>query len=289
MSWIIASLLMFFSSVVLYLFVRRSNQLKTPQQLNNLAMFLIPVAVYFFMAITTQVRFELSIFEYILILIQGIFFSYLGNVFSLKGIEQAPNPGYSLIISKSYVVFTSIASIFIFGAPLSFRSAIAIAIIVVFSAIIMINRNPIKKNSSRANNLWLPYTIGAFFCWGFLALSSKYLFNIGVPVLTRLIYSMMVVTVFIFGEIKVKKVNLLKISKTQVLTLLAIGIFGSGYIYFMQIGFNLTPNVGYVNAVNASSISMLTVFSIILFKDEFSWRKMIGVFGVTAGLLLLLI
>jgi len=36
MNWIIASLLMFVSSVALYLFVRRSNALKTPQQLNNL-------------------------------------------------------------------------------------------------------------------------------------------------------------------------------------------------------------------------------------------------------------
>lgn len=281
---------MFFSSVALYLFVRKSNQLKTPQQLNNLAMFLIPVIVYLVMAFTTHVRFGLTTFEYILILIQGIFFSYLGNVFSLKGIEQAPNPGYSLIISKSYVVFTAIASIFVFGAPLSLKSAFAIAIIVAFSALIMINKTSANKVvDNKSKNLWLPYTIGAFFCWGLLALSSKYLLNIGVPVLTRLIYSMIVVTVFIFGEMRVKRVNILKATKAQALVLLAIGIFASGFNYFMQIGFNLAPNVGYVNAVNASSISMLTVFSIVLFKDELSWRKMIGVFGVTAGLLLLLL
>jgi len=34
MNWIIASLLMFVSSVALYLCVRKSNSLKTPQQLN---------------------------------------------------------------------------------------------------------------------------------------------------------------------------------------------------------------------------------------------------------------
>jgi hypothetical protein len=64
--------------------------------------------------------------------VQGIFFSYLGNVFSLKGIEYSPNPGYSLIISKSYVVFTAIASIFIFSAPLTMKSVIAILLIVLF-------------------------------------------------------------------------------------------------------------------------------------------------------------
>lgn len=279
---------MFFNSVALYLFVRKSNLLKTPQQLNNLAMFLIPVIIYLIMALGGGVRFGLKPFEYILILIQGIFFSYLGNVFSLKGIEQAPNPGYSLIISKSYVVFTAIASIFIFGAPLTLKTAIAILIIAAFSSLIMINKTNQEKKV-KSSGVWLPYTIGAFFCWGFLALSSKYLFNIGVPVLTRLIYSMIVVTAFILGEIKIKKIEVFKVSKAQVFTLLAIGIFGSAYLYFQQVGYKLAPNVGYVNAVNASSISMLTVFSIILFKDELSWRKMLGVFGVTSGLLLLLL
>lgn len=284
MNWIIASILMFLSSVALYLFVRKSNSLKTPQQLNNLAMFLIPVIVYLFLTINTDTNFVLKPFEYFLILIQGIFFSYLGNVFSLKGIEYSPNPGYSLIISKSYVVFTAIASIFIFNSPLTIKSAIAIVLIVGFSALIMINKS---KNKSESNKLWLPYTIGAFFCWGLLALSSKYLLNVGVPILTRLIYSMLITTVLIFGEIKVKKVNILKISKSQLITLGMIGIFGTSFNYFMQVGFNLAPNVGYVNAANAASISLLTLMSAFLFKDDLSFRKIIGITGVTVGLFVL--
>lgn len=164
MNWIIASLLMFVSSVALYLCVRKSNSLKTPQQLNNLAMFLIPVFVYLALTISTPTSFTLTPLEYLLILIQGIFFSYLGNVFSLKGIEYSPNPGYSLIISKSYVVFTAIASIFIFSAPLTLKSVIAILLIVLFSALIMIDKG---KNRAISNTAWLPYTMGAFFVGDF--------------------------------------------------------------------------------------------------------------------------
>jgi hypothetical protein len=80
MNWIIASILMFLSSVALYLCVRKSNSLETPQQLNNLAMFLIPLIIYLILAANTPTRFALSPFEYLLILIQGIFFSYLGNM-----------------------------------------------------------------------------------------------------------------------------------------------------------------------------------------------------------------
>lgn len=285
MNWIVASLLMFLSSVVLYLFVRKSNTLKTPQQLNNLAMFLIPVIVYLVITIGTPTRFILKPFEYLLIIIQGIFFSYLGNAFSLKSIEYAPNPGYSLIISKSYVVFTAIASIFIFNAPLTVKSVIAIICIIGFSALITIDKG---KNKSESNALWLPYAIGAFLCWGLLALSSKYLLNLGVPILTRLIFSMIVVTTLILGEIKIKKVNI-NLSKSQLLILLMIGIFGASFNYFMQVSFNLSPNVGFVNATNAASISLLTLMSSFLFKDELSVKKMIGIVGVTIGLICLFI
>lgn len=284
MNWIIASLLMFGSSVALYLCVRKSNALKTPQQLNNLAMFLIPVLVYMVVAIGTPTRFSLLPFEYILILIQGIFFSYLGNVFSLKGIENAPNPGYSLIISKSYVAFTAIASIYLFNASLTIKSFIAIALIILFSALITIDK---RKNKTDSNTSWLPYTIGAFFCWGLNALSSKYLLNLGVPILARLIYSMIIVTVLIVGEIIYKKVEWKKVTRVQLATLLLIGIFGASYAYFMQVAFNLAPNVGYVNATNAASISLLTLVASFIFKDELTTKKMIGIFGVTTGLLLL--
>lgn len=284
MNWIVASLLMFVSSVALYLCVRKSNTLKTPQQLNNFAMFLIPVLVYITLTVKTPTNFTLTPFEYLLIIVQGIFFSYFGNVFSLKGIEYSPNPGYSLIISKSYVVFTALASIVIFSAPLTMQSAIAIAVIILFSALITIDTH---KNRTISNKLWLPYTMGAFFCWGLLALSSKYLLNVGVPILTRLILSMAVTTVLIFGEILYKKVEWKKLSKDQIIILVLIGIFGSSFNYFMQVGFNLAPNVGFVNATNAASISLLTLLSAFFFKDELTVKKMIGIFGVTAGLLLL--
>lgn len=284
MNWIIASLLMFLSSVALYLGVRKSNALKTPRQLNNLAMFLIPVLLYLVLTVQTPTTFSLRPIEYAIIIIQGIFFSYLGNVFSLKGIEQAPNPGYSLIISKSYVAFTAIASVFIFSAPLSLRTVVAIAVIILFSAIITIDKT---KTQTSSNTVWLPYTLGAFFCWGFLALSSKYLLNMGVPILTRLILAMSITTLLIFGEILYKKVGWKSVTRDQVLALLMIGIFGAGFNYFMQVGFNLAPNVGFVNAANAASISLLTLMSAYFFKDELTLKKMIGIVGVTTGLLLL--
>lgn len=131
--------------------------------------------------------------------------------------------------------------------------------------------------------------MGAFFCWGLLALSSKYLLNLGVPILTRLIYSMLIATILILGEIKFKKVNIFDITKSQLFTLIMIGLFGSSFAYFMQVGFNLAPNVGYVNAANAASISLLTLMSSLFFKDELTIKKLIGIVGVTIGLIFLFV
>jgi len=247
-------------------------------------MFFFPLFIYLFIGNSSEFFFVLSPFECVLILIQGAFFAYLGNVFSLKGIEYSPNPGYSLIISKSYVVFTSVASIFIFSSPLTMTSFIAILLIIFFSALIMIDT---KKTRTHANKLWLPYTFGAFFCWGLLALTSKYLLDVGVPVLTRLMYSMVIVSFLTFIEIKVKKIRVFPLTKTNYVVLLMIGLFSTSFNYYMQVGFNLVPNVGYVNAVNAASMSLLTLLSALFFKDDLSLKKMIGIVGVTVGLFIL--
>lgn len=286
MNWIFASLLMFISSVGLYLSVRKSKELRTPQQLNNLAMFLVPGFVYLVLTIKTSTSLTLTPFEYALILVQSIFFSYFGNVFSLRAIELSPNPGYSLMISKSYVVFTALASVVVFSAPLGIKEVMAIMAIVLFSALIVIDKNRKKLSSSSS---WFLLSVATFFCWGFLALSSKYLLILGVPILTRLLLSMMVVSVLIIGESIAKKVSWSNLSQAQLITLMLIGVFGSSFNFFMQVAYNMAPNVGFVNATNAASIAALTLLSSLFFKDEPSARKMVGVAGVLAGLVLLLV
>jgi len=84
-----------------------------------------------------------------------------------------------------------------------------------------------------------------------------------------------------------KKISFAGLSKFQINTLIPIGIFSTSFNYFMQVGFDLAPNVGYVNATNAASISLLTLMSAILFKDDLSLKKMAGIAGVTIGLFIL--
>src|SRR5882757_5869310 len=116
MNWVAADLLMFASSVVLYLAIRKAALTKLPVLFTNLAMFGVPLAVYISIAFHERQLFAVTYPQLGLMVLAGVVLAYLSNKASLKSIEWSPNPGYSLVISKSYVVFTTIVAVSLFGA-----------------------------------------------------------------------------------------------------------------------------------------------------------------------------
>ncbi len=287
MNWIITSLLMFTSSIFLYLLIRKIQILKISNEINTLFQFGIPCLIYLIFHIFLKINIFIDIKLIILFSLAGFLFSYLGNKSSLIAIENAPNPGYSLIISKSYVVMTTFVSVIFFNSQLNIKSLLAIFLIIIFSSLIMIS----GKIKSVHNLKWIIFSFGSFFAWGFLALFSKYVSNLKVPVFTFLFYLTLTVSIFNSIELKLKKINLrgILLGGEKLLILFFIGIFGMLFNTFMQISYKYAPNPGYINAVNASSISLITLFSAFLFKDDFSLKKLIGILGVTTGLILLFI
>ena len=284
-NWIAYTLLMYFSSVALYLFVRKSGLVKVPLQLTNLVMFSMPLLLYVFIGVFTGVSFTLSWLHLLIVTFAAIVFSYGGNVASLKSIALAPNPGYSLALSRSYVLFTTIVAVLLLGQHVSLRHVSAIAMIVVSLALILINK-PTKHATGQA---WIVYALGAFFAWGLLSLTSKYLFLHNVQTMTFLIYLFAVATVCTISANKMDHTVFQNTTKAQAWLLLGIGIctalFNLGQFRAIQ----LAPNIGYVNAINAGSISLVTVFAVLLFKDELTKKKAVGILGVTVGLILLLV
>jgi len=285
MNWIITSLLMFFSSICLYLLVRKATIIKIPTVLINFASFILPLCVYFIIAIKNKEILLLKPNQLITLLVLSIFGSYLPNITSLNSIKIAPNPGYSLIISKSYVIFTTLVAVLLFKSTLNIKSAIAISLIVFFSILVTVDK---KNKHNKTSIMWLPLALYSFFGWGFLSIGTKYAFGLGVTIIQRLIFLSLFVNTFIISEMFIRKTKIKQTSLSNLILLLLIGCFSASFNYFMILGLDLAPNIGFVNAINASSISLLTIFSSILFKDHLSLKKLIGVIGVTLGLVLLI-
>ncbi|HYD35797.1 MAG TPA: DMT family transporter [Vitreimonas sp.] len=284
MSWIVPALGMFACSALMYTIIRKTQLLGVPSAINNLAMFLIPLPFNVVYVWWSGESLTVSIYQLALMVFTALFLSWLGNIASLKAIALAPNPGYSLIISKSYVVLTAIASIWLFAAPLPLKSVLAIAMIVAFSGLIIINKDVTAHKTESSS--WVGYSLLAFVCWAGLALMSKYLLNLGVSVSARLLYVFVIVAAICLIEVKRQGLSL-RLSYPVWRWLLLNGLFQFLFNLFMQIGYQLSPNPGYINAVNAASIVLLTLLSAWLFKDELTQRKLIGVVGVTLGLIVL--
>jgi drug/metabolite transporter (DMT)-like permease len=286
MNWIAYSLLMFCSSVALYLTVRKSSLIKTPTYLTNLAMFAIPLIAYILIGVVNGSSLLVTWWQALVLLVIAIVFSYGGNRASLHAIENAPNPGYSLVLSKSYVLFTTIVAITLLGAELTVQKAAAIILIVAFSALVMVT----KKNAKKAKTeKWVILSFAAFFAWGMLSLSSKYLFNQGLDTIAFLIYLYAIVTICIVAIDKVQVSKIKETSNAARLLLLGTGVFSMLFNLGQFEAIKLAPNVGYVNAINAGSIAAVTIFAVLLFKDELTTRKATGILGVTLGLVLLLL
>lgn len=286
MDWIAYSALMFTSSVGLYLIVRKSSLVKVPNYLTNLAMFAIPLIAYGLIGIATPQDYSVTLYQFAIIIVTSVVFAYLGNKVSLQAIKIAPNPGYSLVLSKSYVLFTTIVAVTLLNAELTLIKTLAVLIIVAFSAVIMINPKEAKRVKSED---WIFLSLGAFFAWGMLSLSSKYLFNQGVETIPFLIYLYAIVTLCIIMFDKVKLGKLKGISKRDRVLLITTGIFSTLFNLGQFEAIKLAPNVGYVNAINAGSIAAVTLLAMLIFKDELTYKKGIGIIGVTVGLILLIV
>lgn len=286
MNWITASLIMFSASVFLYVLVRKAALLRISTELVNLATMGIPFFLYITLAIQNKASLVITPFQLGLIFLLAIIGSYIPNVTSLKSIKYAPNPGYSLIISKSYVVFTTLVAVFLFKSHITFRALIAIMVIISFSIFIMKGKVIHTKHTSP---IWLPLSFVSFFGWGILSIGTKFAFTQGVTIYQRLIFLSVFVTLFILIEIRTRKISFYLPQRSHFFLLLFIGIFSALFNYFITLAIDLAPNIGYVNAINASSISAVTVASALIFKDDISVSKMIGILGVTGGLLLLIL
>lgn len=286
MHWIAADLTMFACSVSVYVAVRKAALDGLPSQFNNLAMFAIPLPIFLFIGIIGGEDFSLSWLQVFELLGAGGAVSYLGNALSMRSIAMAPNPGYSLLLSKSYVVFTTVWAVLFFDSPVTSRAVTAIAVIVVGSALIMIDQS--TGTSRPRTGSWLPSAIGAFFCWGFLSLIAKHLQSQGVPTAVFLTYLFTVANSYIVIEMRARHIEIKTVTSNAV-PFVAIGVTATGFNFFNFYAIDLAPNVGYVNATNTASIGAVTLVAALLFRDELTPRKLVGIAGVFVGLLLLVL
>jgi drug/metabolite transporter (DMT)-like permease len=217
-------------------------------------------------------------------------FSYLGNRLSVLSIKHAPNPGYSLVVQKSYAPYTAILSAILFKDEITMLAIISVGIVIVSMAQIMLE--PVNVKVSIKPFSWFGLSVASFFAFGTLALFVKYLLNEGLSPAVITFYCFLFAgiafSIEYFIKYQKRSNNKIVIKKRYYwLILLVIALLNVIFNVMMQEAYKTAPNIGYVNILNASSITAVTVFSVIFFKDSINTQKILGILGVLGGLSIL--
>ena len=249
--------------------------------------FSIPAFLFLFFNIKKGLDIFIHPLSIFYIFIASFIFSYIGSVISYIAINKAPNAGYSLVIQKSYAIFTSIAAIYLFQSSLPLIKFMAILLIVVSTGAISITRG---KKLNFKNYLWVIYSVISFFCFGGISLFNKYMVTKGIPPTVVLFWTMVFVSSISIINLIKNGINIaFHPTLGNWLTLFGIGFSVTFFYYFKIISEVTAPNIGFVNAINTASNAFYTVLVAFIFKDHLSWKKFMAVLGVTFGLILLVV
>jgi len=290
MTWIHHSLLMYFFSVVMYLVLRKLQRVGIPSEINNFFMWGFAALTFIFLALKAWKLPILDWYWVLFVIITSYFCSFLGQRLSLEAIKNAPNSGYSLMIQKSYAIYTVIASVFLFDSELTLKNILVILLVLVFMTLLVSS----DGKQAKADPKWVRDSFLAFFAFGTLALTTKWMLNFGVDPIVRSFYVMctlsVMFTIDLFRRPQAKTdwkkfLNMKKFYPWYILMGVTTGLFN----LFMQYAYEITPNIGYVNIFNTASIAAITLLSALIFKEELTLRKFIGVLGVTLGVVLLVV
>lgn len=281
MNWIILAILLFGISTVMYLTFRKLSLLRTKNEIQNLILFLPSAVILFFYSLLNNLKMSLSWPEFVIIFLGSVFI-WAGNVMLLKSIKLAPNPGYTVMIGKSYVILTVLLSPIFFGSILTFKSLVLIGFILFFMSLILIEK---KDTKTTIKTDWILPAFLAFLFWGIMSLLLISMKNSSLTTEVIIMYLSVFSSLIIGVEMFVRRVKL-KMVTGHLPWLVILGLVGLFFNVVIMAGYKIAPNPGYMDAVNASSVAAITLFSALIFKDEITLKKAFGIGGVIVCLIL---
>jgi uncharacterized membrane protein len=274
-------------SLMLYLGLRvaKANQLSTSDQF--IGQFFISGLFNIAYMLILGVRFLIPWWQIGLIFVSTLLVVFTSNKASLKALEAAPNPGMSLAIQKSYVVLTTLFAVVAQGKELTPIKAGAIVMIVLFSLLIA-SEDKTTNKIVQDKRKWLIFSLLAFFGFGVLSLvETHYVKVIGINSLVLTFYVRLIILPIelINRKRKAQSFSFKHLGKLKpLIILITIGLGHFIFNYCMKEGYRTAPNPGYVSAVNLASIGLVTLLSVVLFKDKITKTRMLGIVGVIVSL-----
>ena len=174
---------MFISSIVFYLSVKKLQMIGMDKRIYMVVNFLFPTVVFFVIAIVNKMPLMYPFILLVSLVILRAVLNYVGTIVGFKSMEEAPNAGYSLMIQKSYAVYTLFAAALLFRSEISWYKFALSGFILACSALVAYQRG---KKINRINYGWVVQAIIAMLCFGTTSLSGKYFAQAGIGAVPQL-------------------------------------------------------------------------------------------------------
>lgn len=286
--WVIFSLIAFLATLWVNLLIRKIHLQNIPLRIQNWIQFTIPFLGFAIWGAFQPYQLKVDLNHLLLIIISAVAFTQVGTILANKSITLAKNPGYPVAIVRINVIITTLISILIFGSYLTLTTFTAVLIVTLSSFLLVDYSKEGSAATPERKNLWLWFAIGSGILTSGYALSSKFFINENIPLLTRMFYSFLAMSIVQSTDLFISKTKI-EAKKINLFLFLMLGISTFLFNIFAQLAFEVAPNPGFVNAFLAASILPTTFFAGYFFKDEFNKRKILGMLGIFAGLILLYI
>lgn len=276
---------MFISSIVFYLSVKKLQLLGVDKRIYTVANYVVPTVIFFVLALVYKMPLVYPLVLLLALILLRATLNYVGTIAGYKSMEGAPNAGYSLMIQKSYAVYTLFAAVLLYGSEVSWYKFVLSGFILVCAMVVAYVRG---KKINRINYGWVMQAMIAMVCFGTMSLSGKYFAQAGIGAIPQLFW-ICLATLFITGADIVRVRTKKHAMDWNVWALLGVlGASVSSFYFFKLTAEIAAPNLGYVGTINAASNAVYTVLVALMFGDHLSWKKFLAVGGMTVGIALLL-
>ena len=141
--------------------------------------------------------------------------------------------------------------------------------------------------------MWIWYSLYCTIAFGALSLLGRWIGTQQIETITWLLYLYLFISVWVIADLLIHRKNTIifkqKLNLKQWGIIISVGLFLAVFGTSMQNARVIAPNPGYVDAINTSSNAFFTFLTSLFFKDELTKEKLIGIIGVTIGLIILVI
>lgn len=115
MGWFLYALIAMVSFTFMFLFLTQIGKLGLRAEITLVYYFIVAAVIIAVYGLSSKLQFNVSQYLLLFILLAAIF-GAIGNVFLLKSMTSAPNPGYAIAVSGIHIMLVAVISIFLFNA-----------------------------------------------------------------------------------------------------------------------------------------------------------------------------